>query len=196
MLLEKIFLEKKAEDDWRLETPKEEIVEFKFTKKIRRCSTEASNSSLNQVEVKTSENLRGATRGIVKIRKMTPAKQKISNSARNSPVMRNMVKLNLMNLPSVKSMAAKLDQDQTQPPNLSIEPARVCGNLANFGKITKPPYVSSSIGVQSRVVQQWARPANQWGESRGTRLGSTVPIDQSEQGMQQMRKPSNRNPPS
>ena len=30
MLLEKIFLEKKAEDDWRLETPKEEIVEFKF----------------------------------------------------------------------------------------------------------------------------------------------------------------------
>ena len=179
------------EDDWGDKTPEVENVEvefeFEIEEKIRRCLTKASNSNPSSKLVKTSEKLRGTSRGIVKMaKKMTPAKRKMSSSARSSPVTKNMVtKLNLMNLPCVKSMAAKLDQDQTQPPDHYIQPARVCGNLANLSKITKPTYVSSSVGVQSRVVQQWTGPPSQWGESRGTRQGSTVPIDQSEQARQQ-----------
>ena len=173
------------DDDQVDEIPEVENVELEFEEKNRRCSTKAINYSSKLV--KTSENLRGATRGIVKMtKKMTPGKQKMSRLARNSPMKKNMVhKLSLMNLPCMKSMAAKLDQDRTKPPDHFIQLARVCGNLAKLNKITKPTYVSSSVGVQSRVVQQWTGPPSQWGESRGTRQGSTEPIDQSGQAWQQ-----------
>ena len=188
---QKILEAKKTtvEEDWSSRTPGVEEedfeVEFKFMERPTRCSTEASISSLNTV--KTSENLRAVTRSIVKMtRKTTPAKKKMPSTARNSPMTRNMVtKLKLLSLPCVKSMAAKIDRDQTKPPNPFIEPARVCGNLAKIIKITKPSYVCSSIGAQNQVVQQWTRPPNQWGESRGTRQGSTLPINQSEQERQQ-----------
>ena len=62
-----------------------------------------------------------------------------------------------------------------------LHSARVCGQLATVNKITKPSHVFSSAGVQNRIVHQRTGPANQWEESRGTRQGSTQPIDQSEQ---------------
>ena len=179
-----------SEDDWGAGTPEEDKVEFDEDDKVRRCPTEARNLSLNLA--KTSENLRGATRTKLKTtRKMTPAKQKMTRPGvvKNSPVARNMVKkLNLMNLPCVKSMAAQLNQDKQQPPYLSLHSARVCGKLASVNKITKPSFIFSSVGVQNQVVQQWTGPFNQWEESRGLRQGSILPIDQSEQARYQSRK--------
>ena len=86
----------------------------------------------------------------------TPAKQKLS---RPGTVMKNKVNmLNLKNLPCVKSMAAKLDQDQKQPPNPHLQLARVCGNLATVNKVTKPSYNCSRVGVKNQIVPRWTGP--------------------------------------
>jgi hypothetical protein len=156
--------------------------------------TKASNPSLTYVG--TSEKLRGTRKRKLKITmKTTPAKQKLSKpgTVKNSPVMKNMVNmLNLKNLPCVKSMAAKLDQDQKQPPNPQLRLARVCGNLATVNQVTKPSYICSRVGVQNQIVPQWTGPASQWGVSKVPRPGSIGPIDQSEGAQQQIaggRKP-------
>ena len=100
---------------------------------------------------------------------------------KNSPVMRNMVnKLDLMNLPCVKCMAAQLNPDKEQPLYPYLHSARVFGKLANVNKISKPSYIFSSAGVQNQVVQQWTGQPNQWEESRWTGHVSIQPIDQSE----------------
>jgi hypothetical protein len=75
--------------------------------------TKARNVSLNSV--RSNEKVRDAKKNLLKTKmKKTPAKQKLprSSTVKNSPVAKSMVNmLNSMNLPCVKSMAAKLDQD-------------------------------------------------------------------------------------
>ena len=93
--------------------------------------------------------------------------------------------LNLMNLPCLKSMAAKLDKDQKMPPDPHLQLARVCGNLATVNKVSKPSYICRRVGVQTDVVLQCTRQASQWGMSRVPRQGSKGPIDQSEGARQQ-----------
>ena len=150
------------------------------------CLTRASKPSLTYVG--TSEKLRGTKRTNMKTTmKTTPTKQKLSRpgTVKNSPVMKNMVNMvNLKNLPCVKSMAAKFDRDQKQPPYPQLRLARVCGNLATLNKVTKPSYICSRVGVQNQIVPQWTGPASQWGVSKVPRPESIRPIDQSE-GAQQ-----------
>ena len=152
--------------------------------------TKARNVSLDSVRsVRSDEKVRDAKKNLLKTKmKKTPAKQKLprSSTVKNSPVAKSMVNmLNSMNLPCVKSMAAKLDQDQKMPPNPHLQLARVCGNLATLNKVTKPSYICSRVGVQTDVVQLCTRQASQWGMSRVPRQGSKGPIDQSEGARQQ-----------
>ena len=101
--------------------------------------------------------------------KVTPVKQKLPrlSAAKNSPMAKSMVNmLNMLNLPCVKSMAARIDLEQKMPPNQHFKFARVCGNLARENEVTKPPSICSSFGVQTNIVPQWTRSAGQWGMSR------------------------------
>ena len=159
-----------------------------------KCLTKARNVSLNSV--RSNEKVRDAKKNLLKTKmKKTPAKQKLprSSTVKNSPVAKSMVNmLNSMNLPCVKSMAAKLDQDQKQPPNPQLRLVRVCGNLATVNQVTKPSYICSRVGVQNQIVPQWTGPASQWGVSKVPRPESIRPIDQSEGAQQQIaggRKP-------